>query len=140
MKYIQVLFLFIAFANASEDYSFDSDKQKHFLISAAFGAGSETALEAFNQYSLTQVERLNGVELIGYGTLIGLVPGVIKETRDSNEKGNSWSNADLAYDFAGSFIGSTLSYSLHRFFDTDDYSVTLSLAKHEQGLYVSYRF
>lgn len=124
----------------AEDYGFEEDKQKHFSISALVSITGETILESYNKNSLNASNRLNGIELISYSTLIGLVPGLVKETLDSNEEDNQWSNADTLYDFTGALLGSTLSYSIHRLFDTEDYKVKLSLNQHEQHLYISYNF
>ena len=144
MKKILMIFvinaLLLSDSSAAEDYSFKKDKQKHLAISALFAIGSETLLEAYNKHSLDKTNRLNGVELISYSTLIALVPGVIKESMDANEANNEWSNADIAYDFAGSLIGSSVSYSLHRLFDDDNYRVYLSLHRFKQQLFISYNF
>jgi len=125
---------------SAEDYSFEKDKQKHFYISAIVSVTSESILENYNKNSLTQLNRLNGTELISYSTLIGVIPGLVKETVDSNQEGNSWSNADIAYDLAGALLGSTLSYSIHRLFDDENYKVNLTLHKQKQCLYISYNF
>ena len=144
MKKIFMLFMFNAIlfsdSSAAEDYSFQKDKQKHLGISALLAFGSETILEAYNKNSRDESNRLNGVELISYSTLIAMVPGVIKESMDDRQANNEWSNADLAYDFVGSLIGSSVSYSLHRLFDDDNYRVYLSLNPFKQQLIISYNF
>lgn len=129
----------IAQNSAAEDYSFEEDKQKHFALSALFSMGSETILEFHNDRSLDESDQLNGIELITYSTLIGLVPGVLKEASDASDENNEWSNADLVYDFAGALAGSALSYSLHRLFK-DDYRVSLFLGQYKKQVFISYTF
>jgi len=127
-------------ALSAEDYSFEVDKQKHFYISTFTSIMSETILEGYNKNSLNPSNRLNGIELISYSTLIALLPGLMKETIDSNKEDNRWSYADTSYDLAGALLGSALSYSIHRLFDTDDYKVRLCLTEYDQHLYISYSF
>ena len=144
MKKIFMIFVFNALllsdSSAAEDYSFKNDKQKHLALSTMFAIGTETILEAYNKHSIDESNRLNGVELISYSTLIALVPGVIKESMDDNKENNEWSNADIAYDFVGALIGNSVSYYLHRLFDDDNYRVNLSLNQFEQQLLISYSF
>ena len=132
--------IFVMTVNASENYNFEEDKQKHFLFSSILAIGSESILETYNKNSLAKHEQLNGIELITYATLIGVIPGLTKEIVDANTEGNTWSNADLTYDLAGAFFGSTLSYSIHRLFDNNDYNVNLTLNNKYQKFYLSYKF
>ena len=126
--------------NASENYSFEKDKQQHFILSSIFAVGSESILETYNQSSLTKDEQFNGIQLITYATLTGIIPGLAKELIDEHEEGNELSKADLAYDFAGALLGSTLSYSIHRAFDNNNYHINLTLKDKHEKLYISYRF
>ncbi len=132
--------IILSTALTAEDYSFQEDKQKHFYISAIISIAGETILESYNKNTLNISNRLNGIELISYSSVIGLIPGLAKEALDRNEADNQWSHADTAYNLAGALFGSSLSYSVHRLFDNDDYNVNLSVNKQKQHLYISYNF
>lgn len=84
----------------ADDFGFERDKQLHFGISLGFGAAASVA----RGYNWRE------------GCVIGAVPGLAKEYQDG--QGNSgFSTADLAYDIAGSCLGSWLTYKFHQWLD-----------------------
>jgi putative lipoprotein len=97
-------------ASTTEDYSFASDKQKHFIGSTFMGGIFETILENKN-YNFSNKEK------IIYSVSGSMTIGIFKEVMDSREENNIFSKADLTYDFAGSVLGSVTSFYIHRYFD-----------------------
>lgn len=75
----------------------ESDSYKHYGYSAVFGFASET-------YFQIQHPSLSNFEKISYGTIVGTVPGLVKELTD-----DEFSRKDLAYDFAGALTGALIS-------------------------------
>lgn len=78
----------------------DSNSAKHFGYSAVFGYVSETVIH--DKFNISDVEK------VGYSTIIGSIPGLIKELNDSK-----FDNEDMAFDVAGAFAGSLLSNYLN---------------------------
>ena len=84
----------------AESWRFERDKQLHFGISFGFGAAATVG----RNYNWRE------------GCAIGALPGLAKEYTDA--KGDSgFSTADLAYDIAGSCLGSWLVYKFHKWLD-----------------------
>jgi len=83
------------------------DKVLHFGISSIVGYAAETALHKhFNSNS----------ERVIYGTLLGSMPGLIKEIKDSGEQNNHFSGDDMAADIAGAFVGALLANQVNKRF------------------------
>jgi len=78
----------------------NNDKAKHFAISTAFGGISESVFHYGTH--------MKPVPRIAAGTLVGCIPGLIKEIHDSHQANNKFSGADMAADVAGAFTGSVL--------------------------------
>lgn len=73
-----------------------SDKAKHFTVSAVAGA--------FGAYFAQDTRHP-----VLYGTLLGSVPGLLKELSDGCRAGGSgFSGKDMAYNIAGAFVGARL--------------------------------
>jgi len=101
MNSIKILLLCISVSLYAEDYHFEKDKKRHFAISAAMGSATGLYLEKnYKSYSYNKK--------IILGTSIALVPGILKELSDAQEKNNRFSRADLFYDFLGSLSGNIL--------------------------------
>jgi hypothetical protein len=98
MKFVFVLLLF--FISLYGDLSFENDKQKHLLASIPFGIAGEVIVHPLE---------ISGAEKVFYGTLIGLVPGLVKELYDKDNSG-IFDKYDLAYDTLGSFSGAISAY------------------------------
>jgi VanZ family protein len=103
------------------------DKAKHFGISAAFGGICESVLHY--KTSLKPATRITA------STLIGSVPGLIKEIHDSSKSNNQFSGADMAADVAGAFSGSVLAH-----FINSKIQITVSKHRDEKKVSLLYRF
>jgi putative lipoprotein len=79
----------------TSDSWFHSDKLKHFAVSAPFGA--------LGAYLTRDTEHP-----VIYGTLIGTIPGLIKEGIDGTCRGGGFSYKDLIADVAGALTGALL--------------------------------
>lgn len=104
MKAVALLLLLLLVSSCTpayaEDWRFERDKQLHFGFSFGFGAAA-TVGRGYNWHE---------------GCAIGALPGLAKEYTDA--KGDSgFSTADLAYDIAGSCLGSWLVYKFHHLLD-----------------------
>ncbi|MFC2156721.1 hypothetical protein ACFLT9_02670 [Acidobacteriota bacterium] len=77
-----------------------NDKLRHFGVSSLFGAAGESILHYTTD--------LNDFGLIGYGTALGTLPGLIKEVIDSTHENNRFDMGDLAADIAGALIGALI--------------------------------
>lgn len=84
------------FRNAKNDSWGGNDKAKHFAVSVPFGAlGSYLARDTSHP--------------VLYGTLIGSVPGLIKELSDGcKSNGSGFSTRDMTYNILGSLLGASL--------------------------------
>ena len=118
-----LLFFLLSFFSAAQ-LSAQGDKLKHFGVSLLFGAAGESVLH----YSTD----INGGQKVLFGTLLGTVPGLLKEWVDSTREGNRFSGGDLAADFLGSFCGALLSYAVN-----NKIQVRVNLDKKRQLLRVS---
>ena len=98
---IFVMIGFIYFCISPKYLSAKNDKLKHFGVSMLFGAAGESCLH----YSTKMV----GSKRVIFGTVLGTLPGLLKELIDSTEEGNRFSSGDLAADILGSFSGALLS-------------------------------
>jgi len=78
-----------------------NDKLKHFGISLVFGTAGESILHYTTEWK--------DAALIGWGTALGILPGLMKEIIDSSRKDNHFSGLDLAADFAGALCGAVFS-------------------------------
>lgn len=96
-----VIIGFICFCVSPKDLSAKKDKLKHFGVSILFGAAGESCLH----YST----KMDGSKRVIFGTMLGTLPGLLKELIDSTEEGNRFSGGDLAADILGSFSGALLS-------------------------------
>ncbi|CAB3635908.1 hypothetical protein [Paraburkholderia rhynchosiae] len=83
------------FRMQTSDGWFQSDKAKHFAASAPFGAlGAYLARDTAHP--------------VIYGTLIGTIPGLIKEGIDGTCRSSGFSYKDLVADAAGALTGALL--------------------------------
>lgn len=88
---VLILITFSAFANERDVVWHGKDKPIHFFGSAIFGG--------FINYTLP--DDYSESERLMYGTMIGTVPGLIREI----SKNKNFSLTDLAYDIMGSLFG-----------------------------------
>jgi len=72
----------------------------HFGLSTILGAAGETIIH--------HKTKMGTAARIGYGTVLGSLPGLAKEIIDSNEKDNHFSGKDMAANVAGAFVGSVI--------------------------------
>jgi len=75
----------------------DSNSIKHYGFSALFGYMGETILNK-------NYKTLDDIETISYGTVLGSLPGLVKELND-----DKFSSQDMAYNFAGALTGALIS-------------------------------
>jgi uncharacterized protein YfiM (DUF2279 family) len=112
LKKIHKIFLFeilIFFHLCS--FCLADDELPHFGISFIFGAASESYLH--------YKTNLENVEKIIYGTGLGIIPGLIKETLDGMEEDNHFSGTDMAADIAGALAGSVISNVINTAIEVD---------------------
>ena len=79
----------------------DSNSIKHYGLSAVFGFVSETIIHK-------NFVQLDDIEKISYATVIGTIPGLVKELND-----DKFSNEDLAFDVLGALSGAVFSNYLN---------------------------
>jgi putative lipoprotein len=105
----------------------DIDNVLHFGLSMAFGAISETWLHKNHDMS--------GKSRIVSATLLGSVPGLIKEISDSTGDRGYFSGSDMGLDVAGALTGSVFANYLNE-------NVSISLKKRPHGITfaMSYRY
>jgi len=96
---LTVLFLTLFFLQTNS-LSSGNDKFKHFGVSLLFGTAGESVFH--------YTTRWKDFSLIGWGTAVGTLPGLVKEILDSMEENNHFSSLDLAADFAGALCGAVL--------------------------------
>lgn len=89
----------------------DTDKVKHFGVSALLGYAFGYGIESYTQ---NNKHPKNDLFKITVSTSLALSIGIAKEIYDSQQPNNHFSGADLAADFAGSLVGALLSNYIHR--------------------------
>ena len=92
--------LLIMIPNAS--FAADNNFGQHFTWSVLFGAIGETTIHNREKFDVPMK--------IMAGTVIGTVPGVIKEIFDGTETDNHFSEEQVLYDAMGSTLGSLIAY------------------------------
>lgn len=85
-----------------------NDKTLHFGISSIAGYLAETVIHTNPKVMNSDVKR------VAYGTLLGSVPGLIKEVIDSNESNNHFSGDDMVANVAGAFFGSLIASQVNK--------------------------
>lgn len=100
MKKLLCSLLLGTLVSSSTLFAAENDKIKHFGFSSIFGYGGETLIH--------DIQTLSDTEKVIYGTVIGSVPGLIKELTD-----DKYDSEDMAYNVAGAFAGSLLSNYLN---------------------------
>ncbi len=98
---IFVIVFLICSAISPTHLSAKEDKIKHFGVSILFGAAGESCLHYWTD--------LEGDKRVFFGTVLGTLPGLMKEAVDSTKEENRFSGGDLAADILGSFCGALLS-------------------------------
>ncbi|MBW9105684.1 hypothetical protein [Paraburkholderia phenoliruptrix] len=99
----------------TSDGWFHSDKLKHFAVSVPFGAlGAYLARDTAHP--------------VIYGTLIGTLPGLIKEGIDGTCRSSGFSYKDLAVDVVGALTGALLG----------NWAITYSRSSRGQAVGVAY--
>jgi len=98
------IFLFFSLILLVPNPTFADDNNfgQHFGWSAIMGVFGETTVH--------ERETFNVPMKILVGTVIGTVPGVIKEIFDGTESDNHFSEEQVLYDVMGSAVGSIIAY------------------------------
>ncbi len=98
----KITLILICFVISSKLSAFEveSDKKKHFALSAVFGFAGHSLLHYATE--------LGTGEKLFYSTFLGTLPGLGKEIIDP-----VFDKEDLAYDIAGSFTGAVISHFLN---------------------------
>jgi putative lipoprotein len=99
-RFITVMVLILFLLSASSFAQDNNDKAKHFALSAAFGGISESILHYKTD--------LKPIPRIATGTLVGSIPGLIKEIHDGSQRNNEFSGSDMVANVAGAFTGSMM--------------------------------
>jgi len=86
-------------------FASDGNFGEHFTVSMVLGAVGETAVH--------NRETFNAPTKILLGTVIGSVPGLIKEISDSTDSNNHFSEEQMLYDVMGSAVGSFIAYKVN---------------------------
>jgi len=107
--------------------SYAKDIGLHFGASVFLGAASES----YFHYQT----KLGGIERILYGTIVGSVPGFMKEVFDSREDNNHFSGEQMAADVAGAFVGALIAN-----FINNKVQINIEKNKKKTTISLSYRF
>ena len=99
------LLILIPHSSCAEDVPQDENFGQHFIVSILFGAIGETIVHNRETFGVPMK--------IFAGTVLGSVPGLIKEISDSSETNNSFSEDQILYDVAGSAVGSVIAYKFN---------------------------
>jgi hypothetical protein len=83
----------------------DDDFALHFGLSTVFGAAGESYLH--------YKTNLGTAERIVYGTIIGSVPGFVKELGDSTQGDNSFNGEQMAANVLGALVGSVIANAVN---------------------------
>ncbi len=124
---IFVIIGFICFCVSPKHLSAEKDKLKHFGVSMLFGAAGESCLH--------YATKMEGGKRIIFGTVLGTIPGLLKELIDNTEEGNRFSGGDLTADILGAFCGALLSNTVN-----NKIHVNVNLNKKRQFWSVSLSF
>ena len=125
LKYTLItMALIIGFLIPVSSYAKDIE---HFGASLFLGAASES----YFHYQT----KLGGIERILYGTIVGSVPGFIKEVYDSGEDRNHFSGRQMAADVAGAFVGAVIAN-----FINNKVQIKIEKNKKKTTISLSYKF
>lgn len=98
LRFLSVIAFILLIIPASSSAYDDNGEARHFGVSVILGGISESYL-----HYKTKLETL---ERITYGTLIGSTPGLLKEIYDGSQSDNHFSGSDMAANAAGALVGS----------------------------------
>ena len=101
MLLILLLLIMVPHSSFADDKNFG----QHFTVSILMGAIGETTIH--------NRENFNAPMKVLAGTVIGTVPGVIKEIFDSTDSDNYFSGEQVLYDAMGSAVGSFIAYKFN---------------------------
>ena len=132
MKYVNrrlnvasnILFAMTLCGTAQADSTGVSDKLLHFGVSSMVGGIAET-------YMHYNTEVATSPRLI-YSTIIGSVPGLIKEVYDSSRDDNQFSGGDMAANVAGALTGAIISHYVN-----NTLQVRINVSKGEKSVNVA---
>jgi putative lipoprotein len=124
MRYLGLLFFLLL--SVSSGFAVD-DKAQHFAISGVCGAGSETILHYKTE--------MGAIGRVSSATILGSLPGLVKEISDSRQEGNEFGGGDMAADMLGSFAGAMISNLLN-----DRIKVRLDMRNRDVAVAVLWRF
>lgn len=128
-KHIHRLLL-VMILSTNSLYALENDKLLHYGASTAAGYLSGSLLTHFHEYE----DR--SLELVGYSTLLGSLPGLAKEINDSTKEDNVFSNADMAANILGALTGALI----HNYFYQKDFQVTVQTRDDRYLVSISHRF
>jgi len=92
----------------SSDAWHGKDKAEHFIVSMPFGM---LGAKFFSDASSTTNQFI-------YGTVLGSMPGLIKEIRDIHHHGADASYKDMTFNFLGAAAGAAIAALMNSFTDT----------------------
>lgn len=105
----------------------DNGEALHFGVSVILGGVSETCL-----HYETKLETL---ERVTYGTIIGSTPGLLKEIYDGSQSDNHFSGSDMAANVAGALVGSLAANYIN-----NRIQVNVTRQSEKTKVFVSYKF
>ncbi len=105
----------------------DNGEALHFGVSVILGGVSETCL-----HYETKLETL---ERVSYGTLIGSTPGLLKEIYDGSQSDNHFSGSDMAANVSGALVGSLAANYIN-----NRIQVNVARQREKTKVFVSYKF
>ncbi len=121
-----IAFILLLVPASSSAYE-DEGEAKHFGISIILGGLSETYLH--------YETKLETMERVAYGTLIGSTPGLLKELYDGSQSDNHFSGSDMAANVAGALVGSLAANYIN-----NRIQVNVARQKEKTKVFVSYEF
>jgi len=122
------IFILLIIFSLSNNTLFSADYTLfHFGVSSVFGAAGESFL-----HYKTNLKTSGRIIL---GTVLGSLPGLIKELIDSTKEGNHFSETDLAADIAGAFIGALVANIVN-----NKIQIKIKKTKHDKTVTLSLSF
>ena len=122
MKLKQFFLLCIIFFSSAAYAT--NDKTLHFGVSSIAGYLAETVIHSSSVVENSSTKR------VVYGTLLGTVPGLVKEVLDSNEANNNFSGGDMVANVVGAFTGSFIANNINN-------RLNVSVTKNKDDYYIA---
>lgn len=103
----EIFAILVLIALCTPCHAIDSDKEKHFTISALFGMGTGAVAATQTEGHLTDY---------AIAATVATLPGLWKEIIDDGTPGNRFDTKDLLYDSLGAIVGVAIAGGGYRLF------------------------